>query len=75
MAYSASELPVARKAVIEEWNNIQKEKYGSLEKCPYLPQQEVKELNKVHIDLPTQEEIEQELLRKRKEEMLKRYLS
>jgi hypothetical protein len=60
---------------IEEWNKIQIQKYGSLNNCPYMPQQEAKELHKVHIDLPTQEEIEQELLRKRKEEMLKRYLS
>lgn len=67
---------VAISRTIEEWNRIQKEKYGSLAACPYLPKSEAnqKELNKSHIHLPTQEEIEQELLRKRKEEMLKRYL-
>eukprot|EP01127_Copromyxa_protea_P014984 TRINITY_DN4250_c0_g1_i1.p1 TRINITY_DN4250_c0_g1~~TRINITY_DN4250_c0_g1_i1.p1 ORF type:complete len:251 (-),score=67.25 TRINITY_DN4250_c0_g1_i1:166-918(-) len=67
----------AQQEAIEEWNQIQIAKYGSLEACPYLPRKDAQagELNKVHIDLPTREDIEQELLRKRKEDMVKRYLS
>jgi len=67
----------ARNGAIEEWNTIQVKKFGSLEACPYLPKavQDEVELDKVHINLPTQEDIEQELLRKRKEDMIKRYLS
>eukprot|EP01126_Amoeba_proteus_P032122 TRINITY_DN313_c0_g1_i1.p1 TRINITY_DN313_c0_g1~~TRINITY_DN313_c0_g1_i1.p1 ORF type:complete len:100 (-),score=34.55 TRINITY_DN313_c0_g1_i1:50-349(-) len=67
----------ARIEAIEDWNRIQTQKWGDLDLCPFLPPKITEKANeyKVHIGLPTQEEIEQELLKKRKEEMLRRYLS
>eukprot|EP01126_Amoeba_proteus_P032124 TRINITY_DN313_c0_g1_i12.p1 TRINITY_DN313_c0_g1~~TRINITY_DN313_c0_g1_i12.p1 ORF type:complete len:185 (-),score=42.94 TRINITY_DN313_c0_g1_i12:50-604(-) len=68
---------LARIEAIEDWNRIQTQKWGDLDLCPFLPPKITEKANeyKVHIGLPTQEEIEQELLKKRKEEMLRRYLS
>lgn len=63
----------AREKVIAEWNEAQISKYGSLEACPYLPKHDESVEYKVHVALPTQEEINQEILNKRKEEVMKKF--
>jgi pre-mRNA-splicing factor ISY1 len=63
----------AREKVIAEWNEAQISKYGSLEACPYLPKNDESIEYKVHVALPTQEEINLEILNKRKEEVMKKF--
>jgi pre-mRNA-splicing factor ISY1 len=62
-----------RENLIQEWNKTQIAKYGSLESSPFLPKEEEDEIEyKVHVALPTQEDIDQEILRKMKEEVLRK---
>jgi len=63
----------ARDNLIEEWNKTQITKFGSLELCPYLPKDEEEIEYKSHVALPTQEEIDQEILQKMKEEVRKKF--
>jgi len=67
----------ARANAIEQWNVIAVEKWGCLELAPNLPDKDNKlsEELKVYVALPSQEEIDQEILRRRKEELMKKYLS
>jgi len=62
-----------REKIIQEWNEAQTIKYGSLELCPYLPKAEETVEYKVHVHLPTQEEIDQEILQKMKAEVMKKF--
>jgi len=65
----------AREVAIEEWNVIATEKWGDLDLAPNVPNKNNKtEDLKVYIALPTQEEIDEAILRKRKEEVMKKYL-
>jgi hypothetical protein len=58
---------VGRQQLIDEWNETQIAKYGSLEACPYLPKEDEGVEYKAHVALPTQEEIDKEILQKMKE--------
>jgi len=64
-----------RTKIIEEWNNAQIAKYGSLENCPYLPQEEDDDAvqYKSHVHLPTQEEIDKEILNRMRNELMKKF--
>lgn len=64
-----SNVVLARAEAIEEWNETAIEKYGSLEAAPNLPSKSEKlaEEWKSYVALPSQEDIEQEILRRRKE--------
>jgi len=58
-----------REKLIDEWNETQISKCGSLDKCPYLPNEEETVEYKAHVALPTQEEIDRVIeLRKQEPE-------
>jgi len=67
----------ARAKAIEEWNANAISKFGALELATNLPKKNngLNQDLKVYVALPTQEEIDQEILKRRKEEVLKKYRS
>jgi hypothetical protein len=64
---------IGRENIIKEWNDTQISRYGSLENCPHLPKVDETVEYKAHVDLPSQEEIDREILQKMKQEVMKKF--